>query len=98
MGLMLLSVCSSGQEDRAERSLSKLAGAAKLSVFDSAEGRAAMCGGLKRLEKWAERMLMSRGNCQVLQLERNKARHEYRLCLGVWEAALWRRAQGSWWP
>lgn len=66
-------------------------------MFDSPEGGAAIHRGLKRLEKWADRMPMSRGECQVLQLERNNARHEYRLWLSVWKAALWRRAQGSWW-
>lgn len=33
-----------------------------------------------------------------LQLESNNPRNESRLCLSVWKAALWRRAQASWWP
>lgn len=69
----------------------------KWGMSDSPEGHAAICRGLKRLEKWADRMPMSRGECQVLQLERNNGRAEYRLWLSVWKAALWRKAQGSWW-
>ena len=92
MGLMLLSIFTNDLDDRAERTLCKLADGAKLGrVFDTLEGHAAIHRGLNRLEKWAERILVNKGTCQVLHLERNNPR------LSGWKAALVRRTQGSWW-
>lgn len=51
MGLLLLRVCTNDQEERAERALSKLAGAAEWQVLDSPEGDGAVPRGLERLEK-----------------------------------------------
>ncbi|RMC01104.1 hypothetical protein DUI87_22370 [Hirundo rustica rustica] len=62
-------------------------------VADSPEGCAALRKDLNRLERWAKRNLLksSKGKCRILHLGRSNLRHQHRLGVTRWEAALWRR-------
>ncbi|KAK4825798.1 hypothetical protein QYF61_002382 [Mycteria americana] len=61
-----------------------------IKIIDIQEGRAAIQRNFDRLEKWIDKNLMkfTRGKCKVLPLRRNNPRHQYRLELTGWEAAL----------